>query len=191
MSTRISVTRLLTGTALALAMVAGPVVSVDAAIDNKLNVHTSSSFDDVPPNTVVVDEGGFDRIEVIPNGATEPAADGRPLPAAAWARGGSCTAPTGRQVTCKDSTGYIVKQGSTSKMKLGYSWSVAWFSSSNANVIGRGFINGEETWRGGGNAKSGKFSVPWYAGKGFSIMAVKKIKVRSMNPPAGVVVNWS
>ena len=113
----------------------------------------------------------------------------------ALAGGGSCTAPAGIQVTCQDGSGYVVRSAAPSSMYLGYSWSVAFFSSSNANVIGRGFAEGKETWRGGGSYQSFSFNVPWYgpviAGKGQEIMANKVIKVRSMNPPAGVSVNWS
>ncbi|EPD31565.1 hypothetical protein [Gleimia europaea] len=104
--------------------------------------------------------------------------------------GGFCTAPAGVQITCQDGTGYVVKKAPVSQMTLGYSWNTAWFSNSNANVIGRGYLNNREVWRGGGIATSGSFTVPWYGPNGSEIMSVKKVKVRSMNPPAGVTVAW-
>lgn len=109
----------------------------------------------------------------------------------------SCVAPAGKQFSCRDKTGHMVMANLKSKMTMGYSWSVHWSSGSNANVLGRGFQGGTLVWRGGGNAKSGSFNVPWYRtspyskpGWGEAIMSTKHVKVRSMNPPAGVSVNW-
>lgn len=132
------------------------------------------------------DTEDFDNIQVYQPGEAQ---DSNSVRAAKG--GGTCTAPGGAQVTCQDGTGYVVTRGPVSGMRLAYNWSVAWYSSSNANVIGRGYTNGRETWHGGGSAKSGSFTVPWYGSGGSEVMSVKKVKVRSMNPPAGVVVNWN
>lgn len=141
----------------------------------------------------VVEPGSFDRIEVSTGSEDEPLSLTPRI-----GRSYNCVAPGGAQVSCKDGTGHTVLEGPKSKMTLGYSWNTHSNSSSNANVIGRGFQNGKQVWRGGGNAKSGSFKVPWYAqptkytkpGNGQAIMAVKNVKVRSMNPPAGVAVVW-
>lgn len=128
----------------------------------------------------------YDHVEVY-----EPGEADEPATLRAAAGGGSCTAPVGVQVTCQDGTGYVVTKGVVASMRLGYKWSVAFFSSSSANVIGRGYFNGQETWGGGGSAKSGSFTVPWHGKNGAEVMSNKKIKVRSMSAPAGVTVNWN
>lgn len=140
----------------------------------------------------VFEPGTFDRIEVSSgNEAESPSVQARSNPIH------SCVAPAGIQVSCRDQTGHIVAANLKSKMIMGYSWSTHWSSGSNANVIGRGIQDGKIVWRGGGNGKSGGFNVPWYAtnpyvkpGWGLATMATKHVKVRSMNPPAGVTVNW-
>ncbi len=185
-----------------LAMLVTPITGVHATTDDTPDVGPSYS-DELPPDVQIIEGEQFDRVEVIsPDGLSATSndsystasngsvSDGGSGLSTTTNGGGVCTAPLGKQVTCKDSTGYLVVHGPLSTMKQVYSWSVPWYSSSNANVIGRGFLNGKATWRGGGNAKSGKFSVPWYGENGVSIIATKQVKVRSMNPPAGVVVIW-
>ena len=139
---------------------------------------------ELPPNVLVVGAIDFERVVVYADAWT-------PISPTSAKGGGTCNAPAGIQVSCQDGTGYVVTKGPLSTMRLGYQWNVAWFSGSNANVIGRGYTYGKETWHGGGVARSGSFSAPWYGPNGSSLMSIKKVKVRSMSAPAGVTVNWS
>ncbi len=172
---------------LAVALVSAmPFTSAVAAPSGDGSTSSSDDSSAVSSDVQVIDQGPYDRIEVYSPGDFE-----KTDSLMSVAGGGSCTAPAGAQVTCKDGTGYTVRKGPVSQMRLGYRWSVSWLSSSKANVIGRGFTYNKQTWHGGGASKSGSFTVPWYGVNGGEIMANKMVKVRSMNPPAGVQVNWS
>lgn len=100
-----------------------------------------------------------------------------------WLQTFACQATPGFTNTCSDHIAHI-----SNSFELRYSWWAQ--TSSNANVTGRGYEWGKETWRGGGNGKHGSFVVPWYTSGGngskVSVAANKTVRVRSMSAPLGI-----
>lgn len=102
----------------------------------------------------------------------------------------SCIAPLGIEVVCKSTTAYIVMKGG--KMEQYYSWWAAPLVQSSGAVRALGFRNNNKRiWRGAGIGRQGHASVPWYGPNKSEIMAMKAVKVKSVNPPLGIQILWN
>lgn len=114
-------------------------------------------------------------------GATS-GADSAPI-VAAFNRSYVCTAMLGTTQTCRGTSGVI---GTTSRVWIGYSWGVRFFSDGEAYVRARGYNStGREGFYNAGVGKSGSRMVPWG-----NVASVKAVKVSPTLPPLGVTIRW-
>lgn len=136
----------------------------------------NSPINDPEPSstTVIVDSSIAPSTPII---YAKDLTDGIATRSASWS---TCTAPGGMQVTCKGGVGIFGHPG----YRASYRWGTSWFSSSSALVNVRGFNTaGRATWYGAGMGASGGATVNWG-----NVLAEKMVRVRSLNPPAGVSI---
>lgn len=108
-----------------------------------------------------------------------PAVDMADQEASPEAWGWTCYAPVGARVTCSSGASYWGYPG----FKQQYNWSSR--GPSHAFVMARGWNGNREIWTSAGAGLYGSTRVSWG-----NVASDKKVRVQSLNPPAGVTVDW-